>query len=150
MKKLTLLLLLLTTTLSFAQLKKVETIKTEEIGKVQPFGAPMNLECQKKGDEYTIRYKDAEFPNLTEYREFSFKDVDNTFEDLYAVILDGFEKLPEETIKLELPDYIISLEFKKSFGVPVVRFYSSRKGGLVSASNQITKKQVEKLFGKKK
>lgn len=150
MKKITLLVLLLTASFSFAQLKKVEVTKAEEIGKVQAFGAPMNLECKKRGDVYTFSYKDAEFPTLTEYREFEFKDVDNTFEDLYAAILDGFEKLPEESVVLELPDYILSLEFKKSFGVAVVRFYSSRKGGTVTASNQITKKQVEKLFGKKK
>ena len=150
MKKIALFLMLITASASFAQLKKIEVTKAEEIGKIQPFGVPLFMDCKKSGDVYTFSYKDFEFKTLNEYREFKFKDVDNTFEDLYAAILDGLEKVPEESVMLELPDYILSLEFKKTLGVPVVRFYSSIKGGSrVSASNQFTKKQIEKLFGKK-
>ena len=151
MKKIILLLALTLSTVSFAQLKKVETVKAEEIGKVGPFGAPMQIECTKVGNVYTISYRDIEFKTIDEYRSFEFEDVDNTFEDLYAAIKDGLEKLPEESVTLELPNYILSLEFKKALGVPLVRFYTSPKGSSrVSASNQFTRKQIDKLFGKKK
>jgi len=152
MKKLTLLVMLVVTATSFAQLKKVETVKSEEIGKVGPFGMPKTIDCTKMGNKYTFEYKDMQFPDMNDYKKFSFEDVENTFEDLYKTIMDGFETMPKEDITLELPNYIISLKFTKAIGMTSVAFFSAPKTNtsLIGYSSPLTKKQVEKLFGKKK
>lgn len=153
MKKIIFIALLLVSAVSFGQLKKVETVKPEVIGKAQQLGAPLEAECTKSGNVYTIRYKDSQFKTLEEYREFSFEDVDNTFEDLYATIEEGFKTMPKEPIMLELPNHFIWLSFEKFFGASVLRISSSTNktgNSQVFISNQMAKKQVEKLFGKKK
>lgn len=153
MKKVALLLMLLTASVSFAQLRKVEVTKAEVIGKAQQFGAPLEAECTKLGNRYTIKYKDSQFKTLTEYREFSFEDVDNTFNDLYAAIEEGFNTMPKEPVMLELPDHYVWLNFSKFLGAPVLRFSSTNsksKDAPIYVSNEMAKKQVEKLFGKKK
>ena len=153
MKKVALLLMLFTATVSFAQLKKVESTPKEVIGKAQQFGAPLEAECTKSGNVYTISYKDSQYKQITEYASFSFEDKDNTFNDLYATIEEGFKTMPAEPIKLELPNHFVWLQFEKFLGGQVMRISSSssKEGtALVTMSNQIAKKQVEKLFGKKK
>lgn len=153
MKKLILLLALLTTTLSFAQLKKVEPTKSESIGKAQQFGAPLEAEMTKSGNIYTIKYRDAKFKTIDEYRSFSFEDVDNTLNDLYATIEEGFKTIPKESVMLELPNHFVWLHFSKFLGSPILTISSSNdKSGnsQIYISNEIAKKQVEKLFGKRK
>jgi len=153
MKKFTLLVMLLVSSVSFAQLKKVEVTKVEEIGKAQQFGAPLEAEITKKGNVYTVSYRDSQFKTLNEYREFSFEDVDNTFSDLYATVEEGFKTMPAEAIMLELPNHFIWLKFEKYMGFPVLSISSSTdksQTAIIFKSNQIAKKQVEKLFGKKK
>ena len=153
MKKIILFLALTLSTVSFAQLKKVETVKAEEIGKAQQFGAPLEAECTKRGNVYTISFKDAKFKTLTEMRSFSFEDVDNTFNDLYATVEEGFKTMPKEAIMLELPNHYVWLSFDKYLGFPVMSIscsYDKSKDSPIYISNQIAKKHVEKLFGKKK
>jgi len=152
MKKVALFLMLLMTTASFAQLKKVHVTPAEQIGKAQQFGAPLEAEITKSGNTYTVRYRDSQFKTIDEYREFSFADVDNTFEDLYAAVEEGFNNMPKEPVMLELPNYYVWLNFSKFLGAPVLRLSSStkEKGSSVFVSNEIAKKHVEKLFGKKK
>lgn len=153
MKKITLIVLLLTASFSFAQLKKVEVTKAETIGKAQQFGAPLEAEMTKSGNTYTIRYRDAKFKTMDEYQSFSFDDIDNTLNDLYTTIEEGFKTMPKESIMLELPNHFIWLHFDKFLGSSVLSISSSpskEKDAPVYMSNQIAKKQIEKLFGKKK
>ncbi|MFD2603827.1 hypothetical protein [Flavobacterium suzhouense] len=152
MKKMFLLVMLLTASMSFAQLKKVQTTPSESIGKAQQFGAPLEAEITKSGNKYTVKFRDQQFKTLDEYREFSFEDVDNTFNDLYAAVEEGFTTMPKESVMLELPDYIVGLHFSKFLGAPVLRFSCATKvkDAPVYFSNEIAKKQVDKLFGKKK
>lgn len=154
MKKIILLLALIFSTASFAQLKKVDTeaLKSEEIGKIQPMGLPVQIEATKYKGVYTFRYRDAAYKTMDNYTEFTFEDKDNTFEDLYTAIIDGFEKTPKETVTLSLPNYILSLKFEKAMGLQTVTFLTSpaTQGDIVTKSASFTKKQIEKLFGKKK
>jgi len=152
MKKAALFLMLVMTTASFAQLKKVQVTPSEQIGKAQQFGGPLEAEITKSGNTYTVSYRDSKFKTLNEYRSFSFEDVDNTFEDLYAAIEEGFKTAPKEPVMLELPDHYIWLDFKKFLGTMTLRISSSEdktKNSAIYFSNEIAKKQIEKLFGKK-
>jgi len=153
MKKIILLLALTLSTVSFAQLKKVEVTKAEEIGKAQQFGAPLEAECTKIGNTYTISFRDSKFKTINEYKSFSFEDVDNTFNDLYTTVEEGFKTMPKEAIMLELPDHYVWLGFDKFLGSAVLTIsysYDKSKDSPIYMSNQIAKKQIEKLFGKKK
>ena len=152
MKKIILLLVLTLSTVSFAQLKKVEAVKSEEIGKVGPFGLPKNIDCKKSGNIYTFEYKDMTYPNINEYKDFSFEDIDNTFEDLYKTISEGFETLPKEGITLTLPNYIITLQFTKAIGMNSVTIHTApaNNPSYVGHTIALSKKQIDKLFGKKK
>ncbi|MES2485470.1 MAG: hypothetical protein V4581_05900 [Bacteroidota bacterium] len=153
MKKIALLIMLFLSITSFAQLKKVEPTKSEVIGKAQQFGAPLEAEMTKSGNTYTIRYRDAAYKTFDEYRSFSFEDVDNTFNDLYATIEQGFKDMPKEAIMLELPNHFVWLKFSKFLGSPILTISCSAdktNANLVYISNEMAKKQVEKLFGKRK
>ena len=66
MKKVALFLMLLMTTASFAQLKKVHVTPAEQIGKAQQFGAPLEAEITKSGNTYTVRYRDSQFKTIDE------------------------------------------------------------------------------------
>lgn len=153
MKKIILAAFMLTSVASFAQLRKVDTSKMEKavtIGKAQQFGAPLEAEITKLGNVYTIRFRDAEFKTLDQYREFSFEDVDNTFNDLYAAIEEGFKTMPKESVMLDIPKYYVWLNYDKMMGFPGLRFsYKEKDTDKIYYSNQITKKQIEKLFAKR-
>ena len=152
MKKMFLLGMLLTVSMSFAQLKKVHLTPAETIGKAQQFGGPLEAEITKSGNKYTLRFRDQQFKTLDEYREISFEDIENTFNDLYAAVEEGFNTMPKEPVMLELPECYLWLNYSKFLGAPVLRFsYSGKtKDAPIYISNEIAKKQIEKLFGKKK
>ncbi|MXN89771.1 hypothetical protein GR160_00890 [Flavobacterium sp. Sd200] len=156
MKKIILFLVLTLSTISFAQLKKVEASAESNIitiGKAQQLGAPLEASCDKKGNTYFFTIKNSAYKTLTEYKTFSFEDVDNTFEDLYKTIEEGFNTMPKEAVKLELPDHYLWLKFDKFFGGAVLTItFSEDKTASTQliSSNQIAKKQIEKLFGKRK
>lgn len=157
MKKLSLLFLLLVTASSFAQLKKVEEKPSEkgvEVGKIQPMGQPVHMTCTKYADDiYAFTYLEGEFiHNKTIYKTFMFKDVDGAFNALTEMIFKGFEEMPKEPIKLELDKQFIWIGFEKDFGVKLITIYStdSKIDGMTKwQSRKFTKKQMEKLLGKK-
>jgi len=154
MKKFTLLVMLFVASMSFGQLKKVDTSNMEksvEIGKIQPLGQTPHMELTKLGNTYTFTYKDVEFKTIDQYRKFTLNETGSDLETLYQMIMEGYEKKPVDPIMLELTDNIVWLRFEKSFGMTVLKISSTEKypNAPITQSNMFTKKQVEKLFGKK-
>lgn len=152
MKQLLTLTLLIVSMSGFAQLKRITVDPPQFVGKAQQFGGPLEAECTKRGNTYTIRYRQNEDTGAGLYHEMIFEDIENTFEDLYAVMLEGFETMPADAIMLELPEFYIWLKFEKSLGIPVVTItssYSKDPYAPLYMSNQIAKKQIQKLFGKR-
>jgi hypothetical protein len=156
MKKIMLLLAMTFTVASFAQIKKIEKTEAaftgEVIGKIEPFAQGVEMECIKNGNLYTFIYRDYRFQTINERASFYFEDVDNAFEDFYKMAIDMFETKPEEPIKLETKDQIVWIRFRKIMGIPSLSFESSskEKGAPISFTKEFNKKQIEKLFGKKK
>lgn len=127
------------------QIKVYETAKFEEVGRTP--GKWTVLE--KAGDTYRITYRDPAFTQIVKEESIVFKDVDNTVNDLFMVIMNGLEDPPENDIEIEFPEDIIRLNFDKQMGVPVVRFIHYIDKTDVTASTQYySKKWIEKLFGK--
>ena len=150
MKKFTLLFLCLIGMAANAQIKQVKTEKAEEVGKITP-GGVWAMDCEKRGNTYYFEYKDATYKHITEHKTFKIEDVDNAFESLYEIVMQGFEDMPEESIMLEFPDGFLWLDYEKFLGTPVLRFghaTSKSEYATIGFSSQFTKKQVQKLFGK--
>ncbi len=134
---------------SFAQINVVDVAKPISIGKVGNIAATF-IYMDKEDSVYTITYQDIKFQHLTEFKSFSFKDINNDFDKLYKIIIDGLDNPPKEDIMLELPNDIVWLHFQKSLGVVNVRFSSAvnKNPNIIGVSIYMTKKQVLKLFGK--
>ncbi|KGO94101.1 hypothetical protein [Flavobacterium subsaxonicum] len=149
MKKFTLLLVLFVTSLASAQLKTSEVKDPVEIGKVAPMGKTQILISQYP-DNYLFLYRDMDYPNIDEYKSFIILNTE--FEDLYALIAKSFEDKKEGEIKVELQMNTIYIKTVKSLGIVNVQIsHDVTKSGSVAGRTQfITKKQLDKLFGKKK
>lgn len=152
MKKLfSFIALLFIITISNAQMKVSSVEKPEEIGKV---GAGMGVwfgRLEKYPDgKFLLSYKDFKFQQVEEWKSFPLiaEDVDG----LYNLIIENFEKMPTEDIKVELPNDILFINYKKSFGVPVVTIFHAvnKNPDVMGVSQSFTKKQISKLFGKNK
>ena len=151
MKNLSLLIALFIVTLSNAQMKVSTVEKPEEIGKV---GAGMGIwfgRLEKYSDgNYILSYKDFKFQQIEEWKSFPL--IASDADGLYNLIIENFEKMPSEDIKVELPNDILLINYKKSFGIPVATIYHAvnKNSEVMGVSQSFTKKQITKLFGKNK
>ncbi|MHC0440537.1 hypothetical protein [Flavobacterium sp. 3-210] len=133
---------------SFAQIKVLETVPVEKLGKVN------NNYIQKIGDEYTVYYTSIQNDDdSSTLRKFSFKNVNNDYASLYSIIMNGFSASPLYDIKLELPNNYIWLHYTGSV-IPekaTVQFMVSSKeatSATSSVSEPFVKDQINKLFQK--
>ncbi|MCA1918845.1 hypothetical protein B0A79_16050 [Flavobacterium piscis] len=148
MKRIITIAILMFSFVSFAQIKVIETVPVERLGKVN------NNYIQKIGDEYTVYYtsiqNDDESSSL---RKFTFKNVNNDYNSLYNIIVNGFTATPLYDIKLELPNNYIWLHYTGSV-IPekaTVQFMVSSKDASSATSNvsePLLKDQINKLFQK--
>jgi hypothetical protein len=149
MKKIITLAVLLFSFVSFAQIKVLETVPVEKLGKVN------NNYIQKIGDEYTVYYTSivSDDDDSSSLRKFSFKNVNNDYASLYSIIMNGFNATPLYDIKLELPNNYIWLHYtgntlpEKS----TVQFMVSSKdasSGSSNVSEPFVREQINKLFQK--
>ncbi|WP_337965104.1 hypothetical protein [uncultured Flavobacterium sp.] len=148
MKRIITIAILLFSVVSFAQIKVIETVPVEKLGKVN------NNYIQKIGDEYTVYYtsiqNDDESSSL---RKFTFKNVNNDYTNLYNIIVNGFTANPLYDIKLELPNNYIWLHYTGSV-IPekaTVQFMVGSKdasSATSSVSEPFVKDQINKLFQK--
>ena len=148
MKKIITLAVLLFSFVSFAQIKVLETVPVERLGKVN------NNYIQKIGDEYTVYYTSIQNDDdSSPMRKFSFKNVNNDYNSLYSIIMGGFTASPLYDIKLELPNNYIWLHYTGSV-LPekaTVQFMVSSKeatSATSSVSEPFVKDQINKLFQK--
>jgi len=155
MKQLQLILLLLfTSVISIAQIKKVDVPKGELIGRIAPGGSiTVSMQCYKyDNDTYLFRYSDAKFSKLNEWKDFTLKSTDD-FETLYTYIKNGYDEMPKDKVVLDIGGEYLFLEFGKFLGGKVLRIYHSTSGdkdlAVVGYTNQYTLKQINKLFNKK-
>ncbi|KIQ22198.1 hypothetical protein SD960_21055 [Flavobacterium sp. MMLR14_040] len=148
MKKIITLATLFFSVVSFAQIKVLETVPVEKLGKVN------NNYIQKIGDEYTVYYTSIQNDDdSSPMRKFSFKNVNNDYNSLYSIIMGGFTASPLYDIKLELPNNYIWLHYTGSV-LPekaTVQFMVSSKeatSATSSVSEPFVKDQINKLFQK--
>ena len=148
MKRIITIAILLFSVVSFAQIKVIETVPVERLGKVN------NNYIQKIGDEYTVYYTSIQNDDdSSSLRKFTFKNVNNDYSSLYNIIVNGFTASPLYDIKLELPNNYIWLHYTGSV-IPeksTVQFMVSSKeasSATSSVSEPFVKDQINKLFQK--
>ena len=149
MKRIITIAILMFSFVSFAQIKVIETVPVERLGKVN------NNYIQKIGDEYTVYYTSIQNDDdeSSSLRKFTFKNVNNDYASLYSIIMSGFTASPLYDIKLELPNNYIWLHYTGSV-IPekaTVQFMVSSKDASSAASNvsePLLKDQINKLFQK--
>lgn len=150
MKKFIVAFTLMLASVSFAQGLDKQGL---EIGRAQQFGAPVEAQLTKNENVYKISFKDSKFKTLDRYENFDFNDSDNNLETLYAEIEKGFETMPKELIPVPFASKKVYLKFDRLLGVKVLTFCTTLTDANDSEmiiGNFIAKKQVEKLFGKRK
>nr|WP_294784858.1 hypothetical protein [uncultured Flavobacterium sp.] len=134
---------------TFAQIKVLETVPVEKLGKVN------NNYIQKIGDEYTVYYTTilTDDDGSSNLRKFSFRNLNNDYTNLYNIIVGGFTATPLYDIKLELPNNYIWLHYTSNV-VPdkaTVQFMVSSKerdAATNNVSEPLVKDQISKLFQK--
>ena len=128
-----------------SQIKVLETKTIEKLGRI----GSNDIYVQKEGDEYTIFYKNMENKESNGYKNFSFKDLAGDYENLYTIIMGGFNASPLQDIKLELPDDYVWLHYTRSGPRVLVQFMTSNKITDISGvSDFIDIPSINKLFGK--
>lgn len=146
MKKIILSLVLLISGLGFSQIKVVERVPVIKLGHV----GNNDIYIQNEGDNLTFFYKNTEAEDNS-FKSFSFRDLNNDYENLRQIIVDGFTSDPLLDIKLELPNEYVWLHYsRKSLDRTYVQFLTSNKSyQSTGASKEFSLEQIEKLFSKK-
>ena len=146
MKKLLATILFLFTVLTgFSHIKVLPTTPLERLGRV----GVSDVYVQKEGDIYTFFYKNIENKADVNIRNFSFKNVENDYENLYKIIIDGFNASPMYDIKLELPGDFVWLHYTKTTAKTTVQFMTTNKvTSTTGISEMMTIDDVKKLFEK--
>ncbi|MFC6267416.1 hypothetical protein [Frigoriflavimonas asaccharolytica] len=146
MKKLILLFTILFSVSAFSQIKILKNDALTEVGKDN------SVSLYKKDKKYTFNYQDVANANLNSFRSFYFYDLNKDFDQLYKLISDGFIDMPTSEIEMELPQDIIGLNYGRNYGQITVQFvhYIGKNRKYVGKSQFLTKKQVDKIFGKDK
>ena len=145
MKKIIAIAVLFISTVGFSQIKVLETVPVEKLGRVNN-----SFYVQKIGDEFTFFYttvqSDDDEPSL---KAFTFKNVDNAYQSLYGIISKGFTASPLNDVKLELPNNFVWLHYIVSSDKTTVQFMvTSKEAGSTHISEPLSREQVEKLFQK--
>lgn len=145
MKKIFLLFIFLFIYTAQAQIKVVQNEKLTKVG------SSRSVTLYKKKNQYTFNYQDVNSTNLNTFRSFSFKDINKDFDELFRMISNGFISIPSENIILELPRDILELHFARNYGQITVQFvqYVGKNRKYEAKSEYLTKKEIDKLFGKK-
>jgi len=145
MKKVIAFAILLISSAGFSQIKVLETVPVERLGRVNN-----NFYVQKIGDEFTFFYttqpSDDEEAAL---KNFTFKNVDNAYQSFYGIISKGFSASPLNDVKLELPNNYLWLHYIVSSDKTTVQFMVTNKAASsTNVSEPLSKEQIDKLFQK--
>ncbi|PCE64079.1 hypothetical protein B7P33_12635 [Sediminicola luteus] len=131
---------------SFTQAQKKKSL----VGRVGGYEMGM-VECHKTPEGYTFTYENDNEIAVNDYASFSIPNTENSLEQLYKTIQKGLTENPKKDVRIETNSDFVWLEFTRFLGKTVYRFKQSTKEKALGHdySAWITKKETERLFGKK-
>lgn len=149
MKKALLLLLLVVSSSVYSQIEFIETNQSEVVGKIS------YVYLEKVGEtDYNFFYKNINAIGH-EYVSFSFKNVDNDIDKLYAGLMNGFKEVPRDPLKMKANGQIIWLKYTRADGGDVFLQIQQTSGDNpveteenVKVSRLLTAEDITRLFRK--
>lgn len=148
MKKIVVVVLFLVSVSAFSQIELIETAKVKMIGKIT------DAYMEKIGDdEYNLFYKNVKAIGK-EYDNFSFKNINNDYDALYQILMNGFKEASRDPLKIKAngeivwlqftyinEDNMVTLEFKQNAN-------NENNPDELTVSRPFTAEEITKLFNK--
>jgi hypothetical protein len=134
-----------------AQIKEVQTIKYEKIGRVPANNLAFITSIEFAKDTttqgtntYLWSYKNLKYKQLTDIQSISFTASEQEFNSLYDILKNQIsaEKGTEKTMMLGKKS--INIVTEKMMGITSLTIYDISSGGYF----YLTSKQIDQLFGK--
>jgi len=123
-----------------------------EVGKVAPLGS-FAISIQKFDTYYLFKFKDSRYTTKTEIVECKLEGNEADLQKLYDQIVEKFETKSTGEFDMKFGDEDVKLNFEKNMGVMSLQFqkYIAKDidAKVTQTSTYLTRKQVDKLFGKK-
>ena len=142
------LILLLFTSMCFGQIevKEIKQCEYKLIGKTSKLYtyATSLKECD---EHYLLTYRNAEYQHIDDMVYVYIKKEKFKIDDLYDVMIKGFEDMPKNILSISIGDETIYLTYKRFMNKDIVKIIYEDNGILKSPQN-MNKKMVQKLFGK--
>lgn len=132
-------------TYTYGQIQTVDDTKEIEIGKVENLGS-VSVKLTKVNNTVYFTYSDSRYKKINNLKTFSFEDTNNALNDFYNNVVKSLES--GEKITMKIPNGIIITLPHKSFGMKSIQIGHSDSAGITGHTQFLTKKQVDKLFGK--
>lgn len=134
---------------AYSQIEVREKAKKTTIGKGKngQYEAELYYFVIDSDTTYSIMYQNMEYTRITDIQSFTFKDIDNTREKLFNIMMSVFDdqniKNKEYSVPIKLGETNITISNYRIMGVSASMVSVLGKGYFV-----LPKKQVQKLFGK--
>jgi hypothetical protein len=150
MKNLITITLLFLSSFAFGQIgQKVESKKSNLVGKVAPIGVfkeELSFIETENGNLYTLSYNDMKYTTIINTKAISFYATPNDIETLYIDMKAQFEKEVGNSYDIKLGDADLRVERSKYLGFAILTIYVINHN--VQSFFYLTKKETDKLFGK--
>lgn len=149
MKKLLLTFLFFATVSSFAQIRLVNTTKTEILSRI----GLVYIEKVDEGKSFVVNFSNMNSP-IIEYKSFSFKNTDNAFNTLYEIMMQGFNEVPRDPYKIQAGEGFIYLKYLRVDGNVLMQIQqfldTEREDGSreMAVSKHLTEDDIKMLFKK--
>ncbi len=133
--------------MAYGQLNIVDVEEGETIGTVKPMGQFFFELKQYNNNTVKLLYKNAEYETIVDIKEISFKNENDEVEELYNTLLKGIQKKENNTQRIFFKNESVDLHFSRYGGVEIYH-YVGDNALFVGRSYALTKKRLDKLFGK--
>jgi hypothetical protein len=122
-----------------------------EIGKVAPLGSGF-ITLQKFDSYYKFEFKDIRYKTVDKKEEFKLAGTEEDLQKLYTFIMEKMEAKTTGDFDMVFGEDTVKLHFEKNMGTMSFQFKKYIAKSIsedTMDSTYMTKKQVDKLFGKK-
>lgn len=131
----------------FGQIEKINLPESKTVGEIKSLGAfvaDLKYYTTSNDTTYTLMFRNLKYQTLTDIKSVSFDGKGGTLESLYNILVESLdaEKGKDNAFKLGKEDIIVKTQ--SMMGAKYIMFWVAESGAYFN----LTKKQLDKLFGK--